>query len=76
RGSKLRCPVGKVPKLTDQEIEILHQVAQGRSNLEIAQELKIGLATVKTHLQRIFVKLNSRDKTHSVAQGLRWRILN
>ncbi|MDP4668719.1 MAG: LuxR C-terminal-related transcriptional regulator [Candidatus Nanopelagicales bacterium] len=76
RGSKLRCPVGKVPKLTDQEIEVLHQVAQGRSNLEIARELKIGLATVKTHLQRIFGKLNSRDKTHSVAQGLRWRILN
>jgi DNA-binding CsgD family transcriptional regulator len=76
KGSKLRSPVGAVPKLTDREIEVLNQVAQGMSNLEIAREFKIGLATVKTHLQRIFIKLNTRNKTHSVAQGLRWQILN
>lgn len=76
KGSKLRIPVGTVPKLTDREIEVLYQVSKGKSNLEIAQEFKIGLATVKTHLQRIFVKLNTRNKAHSVAQGLRWLILN
>jgi DNA-binding CsgD family transcriptional regulator len=67
--------LGNTPKLTVKEIEVLHQIAKGRSNSEIARELEIGLATVKTHVQRIFVKLKSRNKTHSVAQGLRWRIL-
>ncbi len=75
RRSKLKNPLGNTPKLTVKEIEVLHQIAKGRSNSEIARELEIGLATVKTHVQRIFVKLKSRNKTHSVAQGLRWRIL-
>ncbi|MCD8316234.1 MAG: response regulator transcription factor [Eggerthellaceae bacterium] len=52
--------------LTDREKEILRLVAKGLSNDEIARELVISPATVKTHLSRIMAKTDSHDRAQLV----------
>jgi DNA-binding NarL/FixJ family response regulator len=56
--------------LTTREIEILEQVARGRSNREIGAALFISEATVKTHLLHIFAKLAVQDRTEAVTVAL------
>lgn len=58
------------PALSPREREVLGLVRRGRSNPEIAQELYIGEATVKTHLERIFDKLGVNDRTAAVALAM------
>jgi DNA-binding NarL/FixJ family response regulator len=57
----LRTP-SRFDDLTQREREIFHLVAAGHSNGEIAAELVISLATVKTHVARILTKLGFRDR--------------
>ncbi len=45
---------------------MLHLVAQGRSNREIADDLFIGAETVKTHVGNILAKLGARDRIQAV----------
>jgi DNA-binding NarL/FixJ family response regulator len=45
-------------------------VARGLSNAEIGRELFIGEATVKTHLQRLFAKLDVDDRTRAVTVAI------
>jgi DNA-binding NarL/FixJ family response regulator len=52
--------------LTPRELEIMRHVARGMSNLEIANELIIGEATVKTHVARVLMKLGLRDRVQAV----------
>jgi DNA-binding NarL/FixJ family response regulator len=61
--------------LTTREIEILEQVARGRSNREIGAALFISEATVKTHLLHIFGKLAVQDRTEAVTVALHRGIL-
>ena len=55
-----------VDALTDRETEVLHLVAKGLSNAEIAGELIMSPATAKTHVSRLLTKLGARDRTQLV----------
>jgi len=57
--------------LTEREAEVLALLAGGRSNTEIAEQLYVAEATVKTHINRIFAKTNSRDRTQAAAYAHR-----
>jgi DNA-binding NarL/FixJ family response regulator len=57
--------------LTEREAEVLSLVAHARSNAEIAQELFIGEATVKTHVSNVLQKLGARDRVHAAVLALR-----
>jgi DNA-binding NarL/FixJ family response regulator len=52
--------------LTPRELEVLRLVARGLSNGEIADNLTLSEATVKTHVARIFAKLDLRDRAQAV----------
>ncbi|MFD8146739.1 response regulator [Streptomyces sp. NPDC059708] len=56
--------------LTAREGEVLRAVADGLSNAEIGTRLFIGEATVKTHLLRIFAKLDVSDRTRAVVVAM------
>jgi DNA-binding NarL/FixJ family response regulator len=57
--------------LTEREAEVLILIAQGRSNTEIAGQLYVAEATVKTHVNRIFAKTGSRDRAQAAAYAYR-----
>ena len=59
------------PVLTPREQEILHLIAAGKSLPEIAQELFLGLTTVKTHVQHLYEKLGVSDRAAAVASAMR-----
>ncbi|PSK97216.1 LuxR family two component transcriptional regulator [Haloactinopolyspora alba] len=56
----------ELSRLTDREREIVAWVATGRSNDEIAAELVVSPATVRTHVSRAMVKLHARDRAQLV----------
>ncbi|QFQ02970.1 Transcriptional regulatory protein DegU [Corynebacterium urogenitale] len=58
--------LGLPDPLTPREKEILVLMARGYSNQEIAEELYISLPTVKTHVGRVLLKTDSRDRVHAV----------
>jgi DNA-binding NarL/FixJ family response regulator len=53
-------------ELTPRESDVLRLIAEGKSNREIARALYVSEATVKTHVNRIFAKTGSRDRTQAI----------
>jgi DNA-binding NarL/FixJ family response regulator len=62
--------------LSDREVEILKQVANGSRNREIGAQLAISEDTVKSHLRHILEKLVAKDRTEAVAIGIRRGIIH
>jgi DNA-binding NarL/FixJ family response regulator len=56
--------------LSTREVEVLGQVAKGKTNAEIGHVLHISEATVKTHLLRAFTKLGVSDRTAAVTTAM------
>jgi DNA-binding NarL/FixJ family response regulator len=65
----------KAETLTAREIEVLQLLAFGHTNKDIAEQLFISPDTVKTHLEHIFEKLGTSDRTAAVAEALRRRLI-
>ena len=61
--------------LTPRELDILSQLAKGLGNREIAQQLFISEATVKTHLGRVYAKLGVDTRAAAVAKAKEQRLL-
>jgi DNA-binding NarL/FixJ family response regulator len=57
---------GELERLTPREREVLALVGAGKSNAEIAQQLVVSPLTVKTHIARLFSKLQARDRAQLV----------
>ena len=68
--SRRRAELGPRP-LTEREIEVLRLAAEGLSGPAIAEQLGIGLSTVRTHFEHIYDKLGVGDRAAAVAQALR-----
>jgi len=62
-GAPTRVPF---PELTDRELQVLTLMAAGHKNIEIAAHLYLSLATVKTHVNRIFSKLGVDDRVQAI----------
>lgn len=59
-----------VEKLTPREHDVLRLVAQGQTNAEIARNLSVTVATVKTHIEHIIAKLDVADRTQAAVRAV------
>jgi DNA-binding CsgD family transcriptional regulator len=55
--------------VSDRELEVLHLIADGRSNKEIAHRLHVSPNTVKTHVAKLFEKLDARRRTEAISRA-------
>jgi DNA-binding NarL/FixJ family response regulator len=61
--------------ITPRELEVLELLAEGLTNAQIAERLKVSPRTVKTHVQNLLSKLDTRDRTGAVARAFRLGII-
>ena len=62
--------------LTSREIDVLRLIAAGNANKQIADQLSIGEASVKSHISSILSKLGANDRAHAVTLGLKRGIID
>jgi LuxR family maltose regulon positive regulatory protein len=58
-----------VEPLSEKEREVLHLLAQGHTNQEIAQQLVVAVSTVKTHVHHVYAKLQAADRLQAVTRA-------
>ena len=58
-------------ELSPREQDVLHLLADGKTNEEIGRELRISADTVRTYIRRAMQKLEADNRTHAVAIALR-----
>jgi DNA-binding NarL/FixJ family response regulator len=63
-------------ELSPRQLDILRLIAAGNANKNIADQLNIGEATVKSHVTSILSKLGANDRTHAVTIGLKRGIID
>jgi DNA-binding NarL/FixJ family response regulator len=68
-------PDRSLPPLSQREIEVVREIARGRTNLEIGAELFITLSTVKSHVSTIQTKLGLRNRTEIAVWAYENRIV-
>jgi DNA-binding NarL/FixJ family response regulator len=61
---------GTVERLTPREHDVLRLVAQGQTNAEVATNLTVSIATVKTHIEHIIAKLGVADRTQAAVRAV------
>lgn len=61
--------------LTEREAEVLHLLATGLSNQEIAEKLVISLSTIKTHITRIYSKLDVTSRTQAIVRARELKLI-
>ena len=61
--------------LTEREMEVLHHIAEGCSNVEIGEKLFVSENTIKTHVSNLFVKLDVKRRTQAVTKAKELRII-
>jgi DNA-binding NarL/FixJ family response regulator len=66
RFAKPIVPSGALASLTSRETDVLKDLARGFSNAEVAADLHLSEATVKTHVARLLAKLGVRDRVQAV----------
>ena len=78
QGLQHRDRPGKPPRetLSERELEVFRLIAVGKQNREIAEELLIGLETVKTHVRHVLDRLGAKTRAHAVAIGFRTGLLS
>lgn len=65
-----------VPRLSGRERQILRLISQGLENKQIARQLDVSEATVKSHIKGTFARLDVRSRAEAVAVGLRLGIID
>jgi DNA-binding NarL/FixJ family response regulator len=62
--------------LTNRELKVLERIVAGRANKEIASDLQISEATVKSHINSLLGKLGVSDRTHAASVALQRGIVH
>ncbi|MCG3088334.1 response regulator [Sporosarcina cyprini] len=67
---------GRVEELTKRELDVLQEIARGKSNKEIAASLFITEKTVKTHVSNVLAKLELADRTQAALYAVKHRLVD
>ena len=65
----------ETPQLSERELEVLRLLAKGMTNKDVARDLFISQATVKSHVENILRKLGAADRAGAVAEGFRRKLI-
>jgi len=66
---------GRTEPLTERELQVLTAIARGGTNRQVARELLVSEATVKTHLLHLYPKLGVRDRTRAVLKAFELQLV-
>jgi DNA-binding NarL/FixJ family response regulator len=67
--------IGQPCNLSERESDVLYWLVQGASNDEIGKQLYISVATVKTHLTNIFLKLHVKNRTQAIVTAIKMNLV-